>query len=182
MRTLLVAFGVAISLMLSGCSNNSEPSVETTTRAATTTTSARPSAPQPLGATRTFTDAVSGLEVDVTVFAVDQNIALRLPTPAIGGHWVGADIGTCLKMSDYGRKLTVGWSDWSVSDAQNGQYTSSDKRYSGFPTPQYPFSNETIVEGECVRGWVLFPVANRTTITKVKYKPGFDVPAFWSAR
>ena len=181
MRTLLVTFGVAISLILSGCSNNREPSAETTTRADTTTTSAGPSAPHPLGATRTFTDGM-GLEVDVTVFAVDQNIALRLPTPARGGHWVGADIRTCLKMSDYGRKLTVGWSDWSVSDAQNGQYISSDKPYSGFPGPQYPFSNEPIVEGECVRGWVLFPVAKRTTITKVKYKPSFDDPAFWSAR
>ncbi len=68
-----------------------------------------------------------------------------------------------------------------MSDAQNGQYISSDKPYRGFPTPQYPFSNEPIVEGECVRGWVLFPVAKRTTITKVKYKPGFDDPAFWSA-
>ena len=177
-RTLLVTFGVAISLILSGCSNNREPSAETTT------TSAGPSAPQPLGATRTFTGvgSASALEVDVTVFAVNQNIALRLPTPASGGHWVGADIETCLKkQSLYSRTLTVGWSDWSVSDAQNGQYISSDKPYSGFPTPQYPFSDEPIVEGECVRGWVLFPVAKRTIITKVKYKPSFDDPAFWSA-
>ena len=174
-RTLLVTFGVAISLILSGCSNNREPSAETTT-------SAGPSAPQPLGATRTFTGVTSTLEVDVTVFAVNQNIALRLSTPASGGHWVGADIETCLiKKSLYSRTLTVGWSDWSVSDAQNGQYISSDKPYSGFPTPQYPFSNEPIVEGECVRGWVLFPVAKGTTITKVKYKPSFDDPAFWSA-
>ena len=180
-RTLLVTFGVAISLILSGCTNR-EPLAETTTRADTTTTSAGPSAPQPLGATRTFTDVMSGLEVDVTVFAVNQNIALRLPTPASGGHWVGADIETCLKSSLYTTTLTVGWSDWSVSDAQNGQYISSDKPYSGFPTPQYPFSDEPIVEGECVRGWVLFPVAKRTTITKVKYKPSFDDPAFWSAK
>ena len=177
-RTLLVTFGVAISLILSGCSNNREPSAETTT------TIAGPSAPQPLGSTRTFTGvgSASAQEVDVTVFAVNQNFALRLPTPASGGHWVGADIETCLKkQSLYSRTLTVGWSDWSVSDAQNGQYISSDKPYSGFPTPQYPFSDEPIVEGECVRGWVLFPVAKRTTITKVKYKPSFDDPAFWSA-
>jgi hypothetical protein len=186
MKRTLVTLG-ALCLIIAGCSNNGEPSAETTTRAAPTTTSATssPSTPAPLDATLTYTGdpftGDRGLDVDVTVFAVNQNIAPDAPfVPISGGHWVGADIQTCLKKAD--KAFIIGWSDWSALDGDSNANKASLQTYSGFPPNLYPFGPKATVDvGACVRGWVLFPVAFGTQITIVRYTPSFDGPGFWSA-
>jgi hypothetical protein len=136
-----------------------------------------PSSPLPLGTAFTITDP--GFADEVTVFAVDQNMAQQATAPPSGGHWVGADVQACLK--DSRTAFTVSWGDWSVSDAGNGQYQASTDRLSEFPTPQFPFASEPLAVGECVRGWVAFPVAFGVQVTTVKYKPEGRIPVFWSA-
>jgi hypothetical protein len=136
-----------------------------------------PTNPLPLGSTFTVTDP--GFAVEVTVFAIEQNMAPDAPMPPSGGHWVGADVQTCLKESR--TDFTVGWVDWSVSDASNGQYQASSDRFSEFPTPQFPFAREPLAVGECVRGWVAFAAAFGVEVTTVKYKPEGRIPAFWAA-
>jgi hypothetical protein len=172
-----------VSLILAGCytTRGINIAAPVTTAAPTTTSAVRaasnPLSPEPLGTIRTFTHP--GFEADVTVFSVNQNIAPDAPTPPTGGHWAGADIQTCLKQTD--TEFTVSGSDWSVADAQNGQYNATSETYSDFPTPQYPFSSEPVAVGTCVRGWVLFPVSYGIGIITVKYKPSSKTPAIWSA-
>jgi len=186
MKRTRVTLG-ALCLILAGCSNNREPSAETITPAAPTTTSATssPSTPAPLGATLTFTGdpftGDRGLDVDVTVFDVNQNIAPDAPfVPVSGGHWVGADIQTCVKKAD--KAFIVAWSDWSAFDAQSNENKASGQMYSGFPLNLYPFGpKDTVAVGACVRGWVLFPVAFGTQVTMVRYTPNFYGPGYWSA-
>jgi hypothetical protein len=138
----------ALSFILVGCSNDSEPSADTTTTEAVRTAS-NPLTPQPLGDTLTIAGpGPQALEADVTVFAVNQNVAPDARTPPSGGHWVGADIQTCLKKSSPDYAFKVSWSDWSVSDANNGQYRASGETYSEIPTPQYPVSSEPVAVGE----------------------------------
>jgi hypothetical protein len=183
MKRTLVTLG-ALCLIIAGCSNNREPSAGTTAPTSTSATSSR-STPAPLGATLTFTGdpftGDRGMDVDVTVFAVNQNIAPDAPFVSIsGGHWVGADIQTCLKNA--GKAFIIAWSDWSAFDAQSNESKASLQMYSGFPPHLYPFGpKDTVAVGECVRGWVLFAVGFGTQITMVRYTPSFDGPGFWSA-
>ena len=188
MRRTLVTLG-SLSLILAGCSNDKERSAETTrsgpTTAAARTTAAVPTTSnpltpqltaQPLGATITLSDPVRGLEAGVTVFAVDQNIAPDAPTRPSGGHWVGADIQTCLMKAD--TKFTVSLREWSAGDAHNGQYKANSLGYRDFPGRQYPDIGPVAV-GECVRGWILFQVTGGVDITTVNYAPNFKTSAIW---
>lgn len=168
-----------LSAILAGCVGNKQtvpptpPQDESTTP---TSPVSSPSNPVALGESFTITDP--GFAAEATVFAVDQNIAADSSSLA-SGHWVGADVQTCLK--DSHGPFTVSWSDWSVSDSSYGQYAASSDNYSDFPTPLYPFKQEPLAVGECVRGWVLFAVAYGVKISTVKYMPEARSPAFWSA-
>jgi hypothetical protein len=135
--------------------------------------------PNPLG--KEFTLTGTGLELTVTVFAVDQNSASDAPKPVSGGHWVGADVQLCVKRAPAGNPFYASWSSWAGSDAMFGNYPASSLTYSQFPTPTYPVS-DPVATGDCVRGWVLFPVGDGVTVTTVKYTPNSSsAPAAWSA-
>jgi hypothetical protein len=182
-RTLgaLCALGV-LPILTTGCSEQSAPAAPSAGWAAGAGSAKpaakpAPSTPLPLGTPFTITDP--GFADEVTVFSVEQNMAQNAAAPPSGGHWVGADVQTCLKESR--TNFTVSWGDWSVSDAGNGQYQASPDRLSEFPTPQYPFATEPLAVGECVRGWVVFPVAFGVQVTSVKYKPEGRTPVFWTA-
>ncbi|MGV9868087.1 hypothetical protein [Rhodococcus koreensis] len=183
MKRTFAAVGATALLALTGCSTTSAPAAappETTTAAPTTTaarTTSNNSTPEPLGSELSFSG--TGVAARVTVFAVNQDVAPNAPTPPSGGHWVGADLQTCVDESDV--NFTVSWNGWSVTDARNGAYEASSLTYSAFPTPKYPFGSTAVSVGECVRGWVLFPVQDGVGITAVKYKPSSKVTAVWSA-
>jgi hypothetical protein len=183
-RTLGALFALCVipTLMITGCSSKSAPAApsaatDSSVANPTVTPPPSPSSPLPLGSAFTITDP--GFADEVKVFAVDQNMAQQATAPPSGGHWVGADVQACLK--DSRTAFTVSWGDWSVSDSGNGQYQASTDRLSEFPTPQFPFASEPLAVGECVRGWVAFPVAFGVQITTVKYKPEGRIPVFWSA-
>jgi hypothetical protein len=115
----------------------------------------------------------------VTLFGVNQNIAQNAPPPASGGHWVGADVETCVKTSP--RPFAINFSDWSAADDSSGRYPATGEFHAEFPTPQYPLVSEVLADGECIRGWVFFPVSFGVQVNTVKYKQGPLNPAFWSA-
>jgi hypothetical protein len=114
---------------------------------------------------------------------VNQDSAPDAPKPVSGGHWVGADVRVCVKQPPADSPVNATWSTWSVSDAQFGNYNSSNLTYNQFPTPEYPDGDgNPVAIGDCVRGWVLFPVGDGVSITTVKYTPSSaSTPVMWSA-
>jgi hypothetical protein len=98
--------------------------------------------------------------------------------PPGGGHWSGADVQTCVKKAD--TPFTVAGNDWSVFDAKDGAYDATNDVSNVLPPPPYPVNSQPVANGQCVRGWVLFPVSFGTAVVSVKYKPGSDTPTVWS--
>ena len=157
----------AVVVALVACACTTTPDRETV----------NPESSEPLGTTLTFFVGDTG-EVDFTVFAVDHNSAPDKATPFSRGHWVSADIETCVRKSDV--TVTTDWYAWSVVDANSGDYDAGNVKYSAFRAPQYPH-REAVAVGDCVRGWVSFPVIDGVDITKVKFQPNPSVSAEWSA-
>jgi hypothetical protein len=172
--------------VLAGCGGGSTATATTTETVTVTATptpnhaSGHQGGPNPLGKEVTFTG--TDLEEAVTVFAVNQDSAPDAPKPETGGHWVGADVQLCAKQAPVDRPVKADWNRWSVSDAQFGNYDSSRLTYNQFPTPEYPDGDAPVAIGDCVRGWVLFPVGDGVEVTTVKYAPNSDsTPEIWSA-
>jgi hypothetical protein len=183
-RTLLA---LSLALIVAGCSTNTaRPASQTTSAAqpAPTTVENSPKNPAPLGTTLSFSgDRFTGdkdLQIDVTVFGFAHNVAPNAALPSGGGHWVGADVQTCLKKTYEYKNFTVSSKDWSVTDSKDGPYDSSDATDPDFPMPRYPVDNEPVAVGECTRGWVLFLVAADADVVLVKFRPRFGAPAFWA--
>jgi hypothetical protein len=185
MKPILVTVAV-LSVALVGCGDGGQQSGTTVPRITTAAPvpivdaerASTPTAPMQPGATFPLTGS-AGFGATVTLFGVDQNIAQNAPPPASGGHWVGADVETCVKTSP--RPFSVSFSDWSAADDSSGRYPATGEFHPEFPTPQYPLTPEVLAEGECIRGWVFFPVSFGVAVNTVKYKQGPLNPAFWSA-
>ncbi len=178
MKRILCGLGLVPLLIVTGCSGRGappQPAALSTT--ATTTPASSPLHPEPLGSTYTLTDP--GLKVSVTVYDVAQNFLADGAAPSGGGHWTGIDVQTCLDEAH--TAFTVSWTDWSVADADNGQYEVSQDQVPNVTPPIFPVSPTPLAVGECARGWVAFPVAFGARITTVKYKPTGRPPVFWSA-
>jgi hypothetical protein len=179
--SVIVLSGIAYTLAnpftprdISGRRASTSPS--TTPTATPDRETATPERPNPLGATLAFFGDT--IEIIVTVFAVDHNSAPDKATPFSRGHWVSADIETCVQKSDM--PFTADWYAWSVVDANSGDYDAGNVKFSAFRAPQFPHG-ETVAVGDCVRGWVSFPVIDGVDITKVKFQPNTRVSAEWSA-
>ena len=183
-RTLLALS--ALSLIVAGCSGNAAQPASQTTSAQPPPTSpaSSPMNPSALGATLSFAGdrftGDDGLQIDVTVFGFAHNVAPNATVPPGGGHWVGADVQTCLTKAYEFKKVTVSGTEWSVSDSKKGQYSASDAKDPDFPMPRYPVVDEPIAVGECIRGWVLFLVSANADVGLLKFRPGFGDPAFWA--
>jgi hypothetical protein len=185
------AVGIVLALsaaLLAGCSSSEaaeraehltpvKPPVSATSAAPRSTSNA--SAPLPAGSEIVIGGGNGAISARVTMYSVTQDAAPGAPKPPGGGHWVSVDVKTCLDKSDV--PLTVSWNAWSVADANYGNYKASSLTYNQFPRPLYPFSEEALAVGDCVRGSILFPVPDGVTISRVKYAPNLNVTATWSA-
>lgn len=162
-----------------GCGSDDPGSGAASVSAVPTSTDvpAKSTAPDPLGSELSFTgDGQTAARV--TVLNFDPAAAPEAPAPPGGGHWVGAEVQTCIDGAE--APIGVGWSQWSVLDATNGRYPASSLTYNQFPRPEYPVGSEVVNVGECVRGWVVFPVADGAAIDRVRYTPNQSVNATWS--
>lgn len=168
-----------LSVILTGCGGDKRPASSAPSQDDSTTPVSSVSSPlSPVALGESFTITDPGFAAEATVFDVDQNVTADT-SMLTSGHWVGADVQTCLK--DSHGAFTVSWSNWSVSDSAHGQYPASSDMYGDFPVPLYPFKPAPLAVGECVRGWVLFAVAYGVKVSTVKYMPDARAPAFWSA-
>lgn len=135
-----------------------------------------PEEPNALGSEVAFTG--DGVSIRVAVLGFDPVAATQAPAPSSGGYWAGADVRTCVDTAS--TPLLVSWSEWSLFDEESGRYPPSNLTYGQFPTPEYPFTSGTVNVGDCVRGWVLFGVADDAVIDRVRFTPNGSVDGTWS--
>ncbi|MFI6432845.1 hypothetical protein [Rhodococcus oryzae] len=160
-----------------GCGSDDQAVEASSAEAATTSTDVPPQfkPPDPLGSEITFTgDGQTATRV--TVLNFNPAAAPEAPAPPGGGHWVSAEVQTCVDVAQ--STTAVWWSEWSVLDATDGRYPASSVTHPQFPRPEYPFS--VVAVGDCMRGWVVFPVADGAAIDRVRYTPNESVTATWS--
>ncbi|MET4610654.1 hypothetical protein ABIC28_001632 [Rhodococcus sp. PvR044] len=168
----------AIAATTAGCGGSDDQQTAPETSAASAAPSTVSKAPEPLGSELTFTGDEGGVTARVSVLNFNPAAAPGAPAPSGGGHWVSAEVQTCVDASP--SPMSVSWSEWSVLDATNGRYPVSGLTYNQFPRPEYPVGSEVVNVGECVRGWVVFPVADGAAIDRVRYTPNQSVNATWS--
>lgn len=132
--------------------------------------------PEPLGTEVTFDGA--GVAVRVAVFGFDPVVAAEAPAPASGGYWAAADVQTCVDAAE--SSVLVRWSEWSVIDQQDSQYSPATDMYDQFPSPRYPDFPDAIEVGGCVRGWITFGVPDGVTVDRVRFSPGGSAAGIWS--
>jgi hypothetical protein len=175
MKWSAVSIGAA-AVLLAGCTQSTgialpDPPAPSSAPAAPTVPAANPADPVALGSTLAVTRA--GAEVEVTVFAVNQNAAPD-SWPAQGGHWAGADIETCLKKADSG--FAVKSTDWTATDGAGIATVGSALTDAAFPRPGYP-ATAPLEVGQCVRGWTMFPAGFKAVVTTVAFTPEAGPPA-----
>ena len=175
-----IAAAAAAALLLVGCSTAAKSDGESSAAPApssATTTSANLDAPGAPGQEMEFSGP--GTRVRVTMHSVSQAVAGNAPAPQSGGRWAGADVETCVDSAD--GAFAVAWREWSLSDANNGNFAASSTTYASFPKPAFPLAGESVAVGDCTRGWIVFPVGTDVRVTKVKWKPNAKITAVWNA-
>jgi hypothetical protein len=114
----------------------------------------------------------------VTYYAMQRPASGNAPPPeSAGTEWVAIDVQVC-----YGAGATPydSNSSWVLVDSKNGNYQPSSTGYSQFPSPQFPFGDVPVVQGRCVRGWIVYPVTSGAKLVNVAYMPSdATTPVMW---
>lgn len=136
--------------------------------------SAAAAAPKQAGVTQT------GAGRTVTYYSIQRPAATRAPKPeSPGTEWVAIDVQACYGPGSYNFDNAF---SWTLVDSTNGQYEPSHTGYSQFPSPEFPSGDTTVTDGQCIRGWIVFPVVTDHPIVRVAYTPyGADKPLLWNA-
>lgn len=175
-RAVAVIAAGLLAAGAAGCSNGDDDAATPQTSTPTAPASG-PREPANLGSELTF-PSDSGHVVKVAVLNFDDAAAPDASPPPSGSHWTAAEVRTCVESGP--TPVNVDWTPWTASDTTDGRYPSSSVTYNQFPLPQYPFSSEQLNVGECVRGWIVFPVADDATIDRIRYAPSAAIGATWS--
>ncbi|HET7414093.1 MAG TPA: hypothetical protein VFI97_00145 [Arthrobacter sp.] len=98
-----------------------------------------------------------------------------------GQRWDAVLVKACVRDSARSRKgITFSWSPWSLTDKSSGLYPASSSTYTGFPSPEYPFADQSVFRpGDCAKGWIVFGVPDHVTITGVRYGNQMGETATW---
>ena len=159
---VVLAVTIGVTMAMSDDDSTSTATTSTTTPpAAAPATSAAP-AQLTLGQDTQIPDGTA------TALEVQQDFT-SVGTAPTGSRWATAKVRSCTNAGT--QPHTAGARDWLLLDANGGRYPASSTGYEDFPRPQYPFGSEDVPAGECVEGWVVFPVAEGVTIDRVRYAP-----------
>jgi hypothetical protein len=99
-----------------------------------------------------------------TVYRYKKNGALSAPKAGAGERWDAIDVKVCVT-----DKSTLSWVPWDLVGTDDGLYGGSDLEYNQFPQPAYPDGDQPVAGGQCVRGWIVFPVKTSAVIKQVQY-------------
>lgn len=108
-----------------------------------------------------------GSTASLAVLGYEPTSAPEAPLPeAADSRWVSIEVQVCNKTSQDG---TTGTSPWTLRDNESRSYSSSSTGYAQFPNPQYAWGDVDLFAGDCLRGWITYPVLNSATLTTVRY-------------
>lgn len=170
MKTRTSAFALlAVAILLVGCSTPTDASEPSASMKPTAAESATPTqTPTPELVVNVVGSAVElGPGATVAVLGYEPASAPEAPLPQdAGNHWVSLDVQVCNTSATDGYATT---NPWTLRDGENRSYGSSSIGYNQFPNPQYAWGEVPVVAGECLRGWITFPVLDGATLTTARY-------------
>jgi hypothetical protein len=143
--------------------------------AAAASSSAAAAAPKAPGTT-----VSTATHQSVTYYSMQRPTAASAPAPQEPGtEWVAIDVQTCYEA---GAQDFDNSHSWVLVDANNGNYAPSSTGYSQFPAPKFPWGDISVVPGQCIRGWIVFPVVIGAPVINVAFMPyGARTPVLWTA-
>lgn len=155
----LVAATVAVTLAVTDSQTHAPAAQQRSEPAAAPTTPA--GAPATTAATTAAAAAVlkmgskaDGLQVAATAHAWKQPAASKAPPPEQDGfEWGAADVEICPKIEGH-----VVRENWRLTYADHTTIEPSSVGYQQFPEPNYPWDERDVSAGQCIRGWVTYPV------------------------
>lgn len=173
-----LASAVLISIgALASCGAAAPAPTVTVTHTATVTVTATPeptaeATSTALGVGQSATPR-SGLTV--TLHEVRADSALEAPAPAGADRWSSIDVEVCNNTGADG-KFTP--QNWRVL-AGSYRFEPSSIGYRQFPEPDVTFSQDALVNGGCIRGWITFPTLAQA-LTGVTYTLSSGETAAWA--
>lgn len=185
MKRIAVGSALVVMLALAGCSGSpAAPALSAATTSAPAATSAA-AKPKPASTVDLGTTVHSGgMRVKVTAFR--PTVKLAGPPDGPANHWAAAEVKLCWTdpIKDDSGGITVSWEPWSLLDADSHRFgsfsTGSGYEWKG---PVYPDGSDqgtsALRLGDCVSGWIEFPVADGAKITQVRYAAEGDPPITW---
>jgi hypothetical protein len=184
MRKYLMISTVLVTIAAAGCGgeepSGAQPPLTTTAGANSPPPSPTPSPtpePEPVFALGDQQDNTSG--GTVTVFDYQQPVAQEAPQPVDAQYpddyvWAGLEVEVCVpdepQAESSGYYITR--SVWRLAFPDNSLVDSSHTGYSGFPQPEYPWGDTPVELGQCVRGWLVFPVPGDDQPEMAQYTGG----------
>jgi hypothetical protein len=191
--TKFLSCGVAaLVLLAAACSSGDDDDVtadraatETPARSTTTAAPATTTTVRQLG-----TEQDSGVGGTVTAFEYVQPapISADVPQPVDAGHpasyvWAGLDVQVCIPEDlpqTEGPPMVSNY-PWSLLYDSGEINNPSDTGYTGFLEPEYPFGDQVVSPGQCVRGWIMYAVEGADRPKKVQYAPpSATAPILWT--
>jgi hypothetical protein len=169
-------FAAVALLALAGCGE-----VDPDAKVAAVSPSVAPSPSTPailaLGQVHTTSDK----QARVTVHAYKQPAAKNAPAPQQDdAEWGSLDVEVCIdSLNPDGLGSSVSQGPWALFLANNGIIKSPGISYSSFPIPGYPMDSREVPPGQCVRGWIVFPVPIGQKPARAEYAPSGVTPVSW---
>lgn len=160
---------LAVGVLLVGCSAPTNAAELSTSPSPTATKSSQPTpTPTPTAVVNVVGSTVE-LETGATVavLAYEPASAPEAPLPQDpGNHWVSLDVQVCNNSAADSYATT---NPWTLRDSDNRNYDSSSVGYNQFPNPQYAWGEVPLPAGECLRGWITFPVLDGASLMTARY-------------
>lgn len=160
---------LAVGVLLVGCST---PTDATEPSASPTPTATKSPTPTPTPTQEPVVNVIgSTVELSTGATAVvlgyESASAPDAPLPQDpGNHWVSLDVQVCNNSTTDSYATT---NPWTLRDSDNRSYDSSSVGYNQFPNPQYAWGEVPLIAGECLRGWITFPVLDGAVLTTARY-------------
>lgn len=191
MRLKLLTLAAAV-IVLGACSAEPSPDetrtpspdmavAEASSPDASPTPSPVPEADPALGTTQDIHGGGTAAAIEYS-----QPVAADSPPPSDAGYpddfvWGGLNIEVCVpsELPEDVEGYYVTRSPWSLMYETGALLQTSSTGYNGFPQPEYPWGDTAVRPGQCVSGWIVFPVPADETPTGVQYEAHQPPNLYW---